>query len=156
MNKNNKTFFDDFQVSSQRNLGRKKKDNGLWMPMLIGCSKNWRHFLAPGGIKEVEFLEDEIFLHCCAFFRVSTARGKWRCMVFRKELLLTSWLSLGRWRIAWGWALWKHSSKRLAELANVHQCTCFASASEPWLPRLQNLKPRGCFLYFQLVIFLVN
>lgn len=40
MNKNNKTFFDDFQVSSQRNLGRKKKDNGLWMPMPIGCSKN--------------------------------------------------------------------------------------------------------------------
>lgn len=74
MQKNNKTFFDDFQVSSQRNLG--KKDNGLRMSMPIGCSKNCRPFLAPGGIKEVEFLEDEIFIHSCTFFRVSTARGK--------------------------------------------------------------------------------
>lgn len=74
MQKNNKTFFDDFQVSSQRNLG--KKDNELWMPMPIGCSKNCKPFLAPGGIKEVEFLEVQIFIHSCTFFRVSTARGK--------------------------------------------------------------------------------
>lgn len=74
MHKSNKTFFDDFQVSSQRNLG--KKDNGLRMPMPIGCSKSCRPFLAPGGIKEVEFLEDEIFIHSSTFFRVSTPRGE--------------------------------------------------------------------------------
>lgn len=133
MHKNNKTFFDDFQVRSQRNLG--KKDNGLRMPMPIGCSKNCRPFLAPGEIKEVEFLEDEIFIHSCIFFRVSTASGEWRCLVFRKELLLINWLSLGRWLIAWGRSLVKAQYQKACWAANVQWCTCFAHASVPWLPR---------------------
>lgn len=50
MQKNNKTFFDDFQVSSQRNLG-KKKDNGLRMSMPIGAVKTAGLFLPQVGLR---------------------------------------------------------------------------------------------------------
>lgn len=142
-----------------------KKDNRSWMPVPIGCNKSWRHFLASGGIKEVEFLEDEILIHSCAFF----TRGKW-CVVFRKELLLTNWFSLGRWLIAWGRALWKHSTKRLAGLlmssqapAHVslvfqrHGCLNRLPLPSTWAMLTSELKARGrlpLLSYFQLVIFL--
>lgn len=99
----NKIIFDD----AMKAIGGIRKNKGLWLVISTHYSVNWRQFLAPGGINEVDFPRAIVLNNSCAFSKVNTARVRWK-YGFQKKTFIKKWLSLDRWLIAWGRTLQEH------------------------------------------------